>query len=170
MTTRRFFSLVTTILACICLISCEEDGADGISGGGGVDPVYTPVFKGTSIFMGKNTENLIMYKTAMKDEYVILGFFGSEDGGLAFLWNHDTNIITVEESASGLDSYSGPVIVITKNRYISKTGKQAEDSFYSPMDDIFSFQLYLEYGEADGTIIYLPVNASFKPKESLSSN
>ena len=170
MTLSRLFSFATTLFACICVISCEEKETGGIIGGGGVDPVYTPVLKGTSSFMGPDTENLIMYKTATEDEYVILGFFGPEDGGLAFLWDHKTNIITIEESASGLDSYSGPVVVITKKRYISLTGKEAEDSFYSPGDNIFSFQLFLEYGEADGTIIHLPVNAYFKPTETLSSN
>ena len=164
------FPLAAAVAACLCLSSCKEKVTPGVVGGGGVDPTYIPMFKGTSTFMEKDTEDVIMYQTEVEDEFVILGFFGAEEGGLGFKWDRQTNIITILESSTGLDSYTGPVIAITKQRYASQTGKPVADSFYAPIDNVFSFQVYLEYGEADGTIIYLPVNAYYRPKEVLSGN
>ena len=154
-------------LALILPVSCEEDPYEGGVGGGGVTlDDYTPLFKGTCVFLETNVEDVTLYQTTMKGVYYLNACFGS-DGGLIFLWDKETNLLSVEESYTGLYNEVGPVYVVSQSQYRSLAGINALDSAYFPSANKFTFNIILEYALYDGTITHQPTTLVFSVKENL---
>lgn len=154
-------------LAMLLPVSCEDDPYEGSSGGGGVTlDDYTPLYSGTSTFLETNMEGITLYETTVKGVFYLNGCFGS-DGGLIFLWDKETNLLSVEESYTGLYNETGPVYVVSQKQYQSLAGINALDSVYSPSAKTFTFNIILEYADRDGTIIHGPTILIFTVKKDL---
>ena len=150
-------------------LSCGVSEDMGGSGGSGGNENLLPVFKGTSSYMGTSVSDLIMYQSQTEPNlYCISGFFGS-DGGLIFTWDKDSNLISMEESNTGLYNDKGPIYIVSQSRYRSLIETGAQDSFYTPSSGVFTFNVIFEYADYDGTIVHMQSMLFFTIQETIPS-
>ena len=163
------FPLSTMALILCVFLSCSVSDDKGGSGGGGGDDNFLPVFKGTSSYMDTSISDIVMYQSQTETNlYYISGFFGSE-GGLAFSWDKESNLLSVEESNTGLYNDKGPIYVVSQSRYCALCETGAQDSFYTPSSCVFTFNVIFEFAEYDGTIVHLPAMLFFTIQETMPS-
>lgn len=126
----------------------------------------TPVYKGNSSYLGESRTDLTLYATTEANQYYIPGFFGGE-GGVAFYWDKETNVLSLIESYTGMYGDGGPVFILSENRYVSLAGEDAPGSFYSPVLNAFSFNVLFESADYYGNVVHMTSSLTFTVKEIL---
>ena len=103
-----------------------------------------------------------------EDLFYIEGFFGAE-GGLLFTWDKDSNLLSVEESYTGLFNERGPIYVVSQSKYRFILGSEAQNSTYIPSTGLFTFHVIFEFADYDGTTVYMPSILTYTVQEVIGS-
>ena len=109
---------------------------------------------------------MTLYATTEENQYYIPGFFGA-DGGVAFYWNKETNALSLIESYTGMYGDGGPVYILSESRYVSMAGDEAPKSFYSPVLNVFSFNVLFESADYYGNVVHMTSSLTFTVTETL---
>ena len=160
--------LALASIMCLFSVSCKEDTGGSASLGIQLSlDDLTPLYKGTSSFMGNSKSDVVLYSTKIENLYYIHQFFGEDGGGLGFTWDRQTNKISLEESFTGLLGEGGPVFVLSQSKYLFYAGEDAIESFFSPATGVFSFYVVMETADATGQAVQFTTVLNFSIKSGL---
>ena len=155
---------IQAVIAVLSVTACRENLPEVPSSSTStttvIDEKSTPVFKGNGYAFQEYTNDITMYKTSEKDEYCIPGFFKGV-GEILFLWDKNTNTLSLEESYTAISNGFYPVYIISQERYDAYKGINAQKSFYAPADKTFFFNVVMETADDYG-MVYVETLLTFK--------